>query len=387
VHIGFGLLTLVPGRMGGSETYVRGLLGQFGAGNGPERVTVLANDKMVDAYLPFARGGVSLHRVPQYRPGRARLSRAAAMLAGHVAPRRIASAVPDGLALLHFPVTVPIPRTQLPEVVTLHDVQHHDLPRFFSPPEKALRRLTYDAAARRATVVITPSEYSRERIVEVLTIPAEHVEVVPWGIDRERFSTASSAEDCLLGTLGLDRPYLVYPANLWPHKNHERLIDALAAVGHSELELVLTGRTYGRLEPLLARARRLGVGERVRHLGYLEPEALPAVYRAARAMTFPSLYEGFGTPPLEAMACGCPVASSTRGSLAEVCGDAVFALEPDSTESIAAAIEAVALDDELRNRLRAAGLERARRFTWEAAAARHTAIYARVAATSPPSPG
>ena len=371
--------------MGGSETYVRGLLAQFGAGNGPEHVTVLANDQVMSAYGQFASGPVSLHRVPQYRPGRTPPLRAAAMIAGHITPRRLARRLPAGLSLLHFPVTVPLPRTQLPEVVTLHDVQHHDLPRFFSPPERALRRLTYDTAARRATVVVTPSEHSRKRIVEVLAIPAERVEVVPWGIDRERFNTATSGEDGVLGKLGLDRPYVVYPANLWPHKNHERLIDALAAVRNRELQLVLTGRTYGRLEPLLAHARRSGVGQRVRHLGYLEPEALPAVYRAARAMTFPSLYEGFGTPPLEAMACGCPVASSTRGALAEVCGDAVLPFEPDSIESIAAALEAVGFDDELRDRLRIAGLERAQRFSWEAAAARHTAIYARVAATSPSS--
>jgi glycosyltransferase involved in cell wall biosynthesis len=381
MHVGFALLTLAPGQMGGSESYVRGLLGQFGAGNGPERVTVLANEASIDAYRPFARGRVSLHTVSRYHPGRSRLSRAAAMVAGHLAPQRIASAVPDDLALLHFPVTVPIPRTHLPEVVTLHDVQHHDLPGFFSPAERALRRLTYDAAARRANVVVTPSEYSRERIVNVLTIPAERIEVVPWGINRERFRTAPSAEDGVLGSLGLNHPFLVYPANLWPHKNHERLVDALAATGHPELELVLTGRTYGRLDPLLARARRSGIANRVRHLGYLEPEALPAVYRAARAMIFPSLYEGFGTPPLEAMACGCPVASSTRGALAEVCGD-VLPLEPDSIESIAVAIESVGFDDELRNRLRVAGLEHVGRFSWKAAAARHTAIYAHVAATS-----
>jgi glycosyltransferase involved in cell wall biosynthesis len=381
VHIGFGLLTLAPGRMGGSENYVRGLLEQFVAGNGPERVTVLANDDVVDAYRRFARGPVSLHRIHQYRPGRTPVLRAAAMVGGHVAPRRLAKAVPEGLALLHFPVTVPIPRTRLPEVVTVYDVQHHDLPRFFSPPERALRRLTYDAAARRATVVVTPSAYSRERIIERLAVPADRVEVVPLGIDHGRFSTARSVEDARLGALGIDRPYLVYPANIWPHKNHGRLIDALAAV--NELELVLTGRTYGRLEPLLTRARRAGVAERVRHIGYVEPDVLPAVYRAARGMAFPSLYEGFGAPPLEAMACGCPVASSTRGSLAEVCGGAVLPLEPESTNSIATALEAIWFDDRLRNRLRAAGLERARRFTWQAAASQHTAIYERVVATSP----
>jgi glycosyltransferase involved in cell wall biosynthesis len=268
-------------------------------------------------------------------------------------------------------------------VVTVHDLQHHDLPKFFSPLERALRRLTYDSAARRATAVVTPSRFCRDRIVDLLGVPSAQVEVVPWGIDHERFATAATRVERRLRELGLDRPYLVYPANLWPHKNHDRLIDALGAVGGRDLDLVLTGQTYGRLDPLLARASRAGVGEHVRHLGYLETELLPAVYRGARGMVFPSLYEGFGTPPLEAMACGCPVASSTRGSLGEVCGDAVLPIEPESIESIAAAIEAVCFDEELRARLRTQGLARARLFSWEAAAARHTAIYERVAATSP----
>jgi glycosyltransferase involved in cell wall biosynthesis len=208
------------------------------------------------------------------------------------------------------------------------------------------------------------------------------VEVVPWGIDHERFAAAPTGADRGLRELGLDRPYLVYPANLWPHKNHARLVDAFAAVGEHDLELVLTGQTYGRLEALLERASRAGVGSRVRHLGYLDTELLPAVYRGARAMVFPSLYEGFGTPPLEAMTCGCPVACSMQGSLPEVCGDAALPLEPESVESIADAIEAICFDDELRDSLRTAGLARARQFSWGAAAVRHRAIYERVAATS-----
>ena len=386
MHIGFALLTLAPGRMGGSETYVRGLLGQFRAGNGPARVTVLANSEVAGSYAPLEGGPVSLHRVPEYRPGRSAPLRAAAMVAGLLAPQRIARAVPPGPDLLHFPVTVPIPRTRLPEVVTLHDLQHHDLPKFFSPPERALRRLTYDAAARRAAAVVTPSEFCRNRIVEVLGVSPERVGVVPWGIDHERFQAAPPRADGRLRDLGLDRPYLVYPANLWPHKNHARLVDAFAAVGERDLELVLTGQTYGRMKPLLEGASRAGVGERVRHLGYLDPELVPAVYREARGMVFPSLYEGFGWPPLEAMACGCPVASSTRGSLGEVCGDAALPIEPESVESIAHAIEAICFDDELRARLRTAGLARVQHFSWEAAATRHRAIYERVAATSLPRP-
>ncbi len=119
----------------------------------------------------------------------------------------------------------------------------------------------------------------------------------------------------------------------------------------------------------------MGVGSRVHHLGYLDPDDVPALYRGALAMIFPSLYEGFGAPPLEAMACGCPVASSTRGSLAEVIGDAALTFDPESVEEIAASITRVVEDDSLRASLREAGLAQARAFTWEAAARRHCELY------------
>jgi glycosyltransferase involved in cell wall biosynthesis len=381
VHVGFGLLTVIPGRMGGSETSVRGLLEQYAGGNGPERVTVLANRLVMDSYGEYARGPVSLHPMPSYPSAQSTLGRPAAMLAAHALPRRLTRELPDGLDVIHFPVTVPVPRTRLTQVVTLYDLQHHDLPRFFSPPERVLRRLTYDAAAQRADIVITTSSYSRSRIVELLGIPEERVEVVPLGIDQDRFSPETADDDArLLAELGLARPFVVYPANLWPHKNHARLIEALALAPNRELELVLTGATYGRLSEVRSRARRAGVEERVRHLGYVAARALPALYRAARAMVFPSLYEGFGTPPLEAMACGCPVAASMRTSLAEVCGDAAVELDPESAESIAAAIERVCGDEELRSRLVAAGRDRAASFTWQSAAAAHIAAYKRAAA-------
>ena len=121
----------------------------------------------------------------------------------------------------------------------------------------------------------------------------------------------------------------------------------------------------------------------MRHLGYIDQEQVPALYRAARAVVFPSLYEGFGTPPLEAMACGCPVASSTRASLAEICGDASMPFDPESVESIAEAIDTVVADEAVRDRLRAAGMARANLFSWEDAAARHLAVYRRVALRTP----
>jgi glycosyltransferase involved in cell wall biosynthesis len=387
VHVGFALLTLFPGRVGGSETNVRGLLAEFAAGNGPERVTVLANRHVMARYREYARGPVELHSYRSYRPGDRDATRLVAMAYARAVPRRVARDLPRGLDVVHYPVTVPIPAAPTPRVVSLYDVQHHDLPRLFSRAERRFRRWAYDGAAREATLVVTASEYSRGRICELLGMDPERVEVVHHGLDHGRFSPEAADDERLLSGLALPDRFVVYPANLWPHKNHARLLEALARVPDRDLALVLTGQDYGRLGALGRRAVGLDVEHRVRHLGHLPPEALPALYRAARALVFPSLYEGFGAPPLEAMACGCPVAAARRASLPEICGDAALLFDPDSVEEIAAAIPKISADEDLRGRLRAAGLRRAAAFTWRATAARQRAIYARAAATHAPVPG
>ena len=380
MRIGFALLTLFPGRVGGAETYVQGLLGEYASG--ADEVVVLANRHVMSDYAALERGRVRLHHVPSYRPGDGDLTRALAMARAALRPRAAARAAPAGLDLVHYAVTVPIPATAGPRVVTLHDVQHHDLPRLFSRAERAYRRWAYDGSARRADVVVTASDYSKRRIVERLGIAPERVEAVHFGIDHDRFGPDPDPGDA--GALaGFDLPprFAFYPANLWPHKNHERLLEALALLDDRELGLVLTGQPYGRLERLRGRARELGVEHRVRHLGHVPQGVLPALYRRATALVFPSLYEGFGAPPLEAMACGCPVAASDRASIPEVCGTAALLFDPDSGESIAEAIAGATAGEEARERLRGAGLERARAFTWRASAARHAQIYARATAT------
>ncbi|MEX2195784.1 MAG: glycosyltransferase family 1 protein [Thermoleophilaceae bacterium] len=384
MNVGFSLLTLFPGRVGGSESYVRGLLRQYAAGNGPERVQLLANRHVEEAYEELATGPVELRPVRSYRPGDSQLTRLAAMLAAGVAPRRAARDVPGDLDVVHYPVTVPIPATRRPTVVTLFDVQHHDLPSLFSRAERTYRRRAYDGAARAATVVVTTSEHSAQRMAELAGVPRERIEVVHMGIDLDRYTPEGDSDDELMAEHDVPAEYVVYPANLWPHKNHERLLEALAAAKTPGLSLVLTGQTYGRLDALLQRARRLGIEERVHHLGFLPAPAVPALYRRARAMVFPSRYEGFGSPPLEAMACGCPVAASRGGSLPEVCGDAALSFDADDTEAIAAAIERVTGDEAMRKRLRTAGMRQAQRFDWARAARRHVEIYERAAATSGP---
>ena len=380
MNVGFALLTLFPGRVGGSETNVRGLLREFAA-VATEPVTVLANRHVVDAYAEYAHGPVRLEHVRSYRPGDSNVTRALAMLRARAQPRRVARGVPDGLDLVHYPVTVPIPKLGIPRVVTLYDVQHHDLPAMFGRAERRFRRWAYDRAAQRADRVITTTQYSKARIVDLLGVESDRVEVIPLGIDGEQFRPESAGV-----ALPADLParYVLYPANLWPHKNHARLIDALALATDRDVALVLTGATYGGLDALLARAAKLGVRDRVRHLGHIQPMVLAEVMRRADALVFPSLYEGFGTPPLEAMACHIPVASSLRAGLAETCQDAVLELDPEHPESIAAGIDRILSDHGLRGALRAAGSERAKSFSWRTAAERHFAVYSDVFRDSAP---
>jgi glycosyltransferase involved in cell wall biosynthesis len=298
--IGIALVTLRPGRMGGSETYVRGLLralreyGELG-------------------YRELVRGHASL----------------------------------DGLEAIHYPFAIAYPRTKLPSAVTVHDVLHHEPLR---SPRRLVRRLTYDRSSRRARLVIVPSEFVRGRAHELLGIPEERIRVVHHGVDHDRFRPGDERRE----------GFLLYPAEAWPHKNHARLFEAFARLREERpaLELVLTGTGF----------RDLPAG--VRMLGRVEWDELPSLYRRAGVLVFPSLYEGFGLPPLEAMASGCPVACSTAGSLPEVCGDAAVYFDPTSVDEMVAAV-----DRALERALVEKGLQRAALFTWEKCAVGHDAVY------------
>ena len=365
MHVALSLLTLFPGRVGGSESNVRGLLEQFAAGHGPEQVTVLANRHVMTPYAGYARGPVTLRHVRAYRPGDRPATRYAAMNAGRVLP------VLDGRGfdVVHYPATVPVPRVHgVPRVVSLLDVQHHELPEMFSPLERRLRAWAYDGAARDADLVLTISEHARQGIIEHIGVPPNRVRAIPLGVDHARFSPSGPGPP---DALALPPRYVLYPANMWPHKNHARLLEAFAAVDDPGLWLILTGQTYGH-------ERLLAGHERVRHLGHVAGDALPGLYRGATAVVFPSLFEGFGLPPLEAMACGVPVAASSRGAIGEVCGDAALAFDPRDTEAMASMIRRVTSDEAVRAHLRDAGPARAAAYTWETSARGHVEAYALV---------
>jgi glycosyltransferase involved in cell wall biosynthesis len=366
VHLGLGLLTLFPGRSGGTETYARALVRELGRDPRGLDVTVLASARVAAA---LSEPRPRLHVVRTYRTGDSAPTRLLAMTSALLAPQVFARDVPAGIDLVHYPVTIPIPRVPgAARVVSLNDVQHHELPAFFSRGERAFRRVAYDRAAVRADHVLTLSEHARGQIVARLGIEAERITAIPCAVDHDRFTPEADEHDAALPPL--PERFVLYPANLWPHKNHARLLRAFARVS-GDVHLVLTGQTYGKGLPGPA-------GDRVHHLGHIDFALIPALYRRATALVFPSLFEGFGMPLVEAMASGCPVAASDRGAIAEVCGDAALAFDPTSEEAIAAAVSRIVSDEALRARLRAAGLERAARFRWDDVADRHVAVYRRV---------
>ena len=348
--VGISLLTLVPGVVGGSETYARELCRAL-ARTGELEYVVFATRLAPDLGSGLATEQVRSYRASTTGLGRTRAMARAAFFGGAI-QRELRL---ERLEAIHFPLTIMLPTVERPPAVTtMHDLQHETHPRFFSRAELAYRRFVYGRTARASRLLVAPSEYVRGTLAERLGVEPERVRAIHHGIDHERFSPGPARKR---------EPFLLYPANRWPHKNHERLFEALALLrrGRPELRLVLTGSGHeGKAAP-----------EGVEVRGRVPPEELVELYRTAAALVFPSLYEGFGTPPLEAMACGCPVACSDVCSLPEVVGDAAVLFDPGSAEAIAAGVERALADDALPAR----GLERAALFTWEACARAHEAVY------------
>ncbi len=381
LSVGYSLATLVPGFVGGAESYARGVLdGLRRRNHGELRLRLIANTAAAGAYASRATGNVELVAMPG-RFDSGYLTRVSAMARMRAGARVLEARTTRGLDVLHYPMTIPLPHVgALPTVLTLQDMQHREHPEWFSRAELLFRRLAYDRAAQRATRVVTATRHARDQIVEHLGIAPERVDVVAHGIDHARFSPeAPAGEAGRLAPVWLPERFLLYPANMWPHKNHDRLVDALAASDDRDISLVLTGQDYGRRESLLERARRLGVGERIQHLGHVPAEMVPALYRRATGMIFPSLFEGFGIPVIEAMACGCPVAASDRSALPEVVGDAGLLFDAVDVDAMAEAIRRLATDDTDRERRIAAGFERAAQFTWDRCADGHVTAYRRAA--------
>lgn len=379
--VGMSLFSQGSDQITGTSSYVHGLLRGLATKTNQVHVHAICNTHAFAAFNECANPRIAVARAAGLRVGRRRVARAAGLATVAVRSRHFARQFPREVTVMHYPLTLALPRTRLPTVVTLHDIQHHDLPHHFSRLEHLWRRIVYDAPARASTMIVTVSEYSRRRIIDTLDVAPDRVVAIPHGVDQERFSPMKAPNDEeVLWRLRLPERFLFYPAALWPHKNHLTLLDAFAQLADKNVHLLFCGPGSGRLTLIADAAAARGISDRVRHLGLLPAAALPAVYRRATALVFPSTYEGFGLPPLEAMASGCPVASSRAASLAEVCGDAAARLDPEDPNQMAEALGKLLADEQLRKVARVAGLEQAAKFSWSAVADAHELVYHRARA-------
>lgn len=259
----------------------------------------------------------------------------------------------------------------IPAVVTVHDLGYLHYPDKHPIYDRVYLGWSTRHSASAARRIIAVSQATAHDLTALLGVPPEKISVVYSGIDQDlkRIEDQNRIAE-LRHRLGIPGPYILHVGSIQPRKNLSRLVDAFAQVMDAVegLTLVLAGRLGWGYRSLLARIRRGDVQGRVLLPGYVADQDLAALYSGALAYAFPSLYEGFGFPALEAMACGTPVVCANSSSLPELVGDAALTVAPTDTGALAEALHRVLTDAELHSRLVARGFERVRRFTWEASA-------------------
>jgi glycosyltransferase involved in cell wall biosynthesis len=290
----------------------------------------------------------------------------------------------EGVTLFHAPHYVLPPLVRCRSVVTIHDCIHLMFPQYL--PNKvalAYARASIRMAAKHATRVLTVSESSKRDILRFVDTEPDKIDVIYNAYDQ-RFGVEPREEDVVRvrERYQLNDEFVLYAGNVKPHKNLERLIEGFDRVrkrGLDHLKLVIIGDEISKYTSLRRAVHQHQLHKYVRFLGYLPEETLAVMYRLAAVFVFPSLYEGFGLPPLEAMASGTPVVTSNLSSLPEVAGDAAVLVDPYDPDSIAGGIERVLTDETVRRTLRQKGLARARQFSWEESVRRVRQIYEQVA--------
>jgi glycosyltransferase involved in cell wall biosynthesis len=278
--------------------------------------------------------------------------------------------------LLHVQYIIP-PAAPCPIITTIHDISFRRHPEWFPLKHRALLNLLIPLAAQNAAHVITGSEFTRADLIDAYDLPPEKVTVTPYAADPiYRPIDPEEARRAVKQRFGLRGPFVLAVGVLQPRKNLPRLIRAFARVARDVPHtLALVGKPGWAHEELQQAAAASGLGSRLQFTGYVPDADLPFLYNAAALFVYPSLYEGFGIPPLEAMACGTPVVTSNVTSLPEVVGDAALTVDPTDEAALADAIRQALTDEPLRAQLRTAGLARAAAFSWERTAAETLGVY------------
>jgi len=283
--------------------------------------------------------------------------------------------------LFHSPDFTLPPVLGRPSVLTVHDLAFMRVPDCAFPTLRAYLEAVVPRSARRATRIIAVSEQTRRDVVELLKIPESRVTTILQGVtDGFGLQDPDSAWQAV-HALGVQGPYILSVGTLEPRKNYVRLLDAYAALRSRGVRqrLVIAGARGWLDEPIFRRLQDLRLED---HVSILRPDdrALAALYAVCDVFVYPSLYEGFGIPPLEALACGAPVACSSASSLPEVVGEAALSFQPEDVEEMTDCLQRILFDTSLRDALRRKGPERAKRFTWASAARQTMLVYQEVLA-------
>ena len=366
MHVGLNLVFLVPGETGGMEVYANEVIRALAAERPDLRLTAFVNREAARVGGPWEEVA-SVVQVPVEARNRVQWVRGEQQLLPGIARRA-------GVEVLHSMASTAPAVGRFRRVVTIHDLHYRVVPDAHFGVRGLGMRVLVPLAARRSHRVIAISRATAADVRRYLKVPYDRLDVIPSGVGVTPDGEPPEAEAVLRERhrLGARQVALSVSAKR-PHKNLLRLLEALAAIGAERRPvLVLPGYPTPHEDELRSRARALGVYDDVRMLGWVSGPELEGLYALADVFVFPSLYEGFGLPVLEAMRRSLPVACSDRSSLPEIAGEAALLFDPEDPRAITAALERVLSDPLEAERLRVAGVAQAARFTW-AATARATA--------------
>lgn len=371
MHIGIDAHA-IGAKQGGNETYIRNLIRAIAEIDQENTYSIYLADR--ETAQEWREGfsqqykNFSIRLLPKPTP----LVRVPVALAFELRIRPV--------DILHVQFTAP-PFCPVPVVATIHDLAFEHMPETFTRRGSLQLKLTVRSTAKKAASILTVSEYSRQDIIKTYKLPSEKVVVTYNGIEPHFTLNASSQNEIqeLRSRYGISRDYILAVGSLQPRKNLVRLIHA-----YSELrsrnngfnhQLVIVGRKLWLADGIFDEVKKQQWADDVILTGYVNDNDLAALYRSANAFVYPSLFEGFGLPPVEAMACGTPVITSNNSCLPEVTGDAAILIDPYNEREMADTILKVTSDKTLRHELRERGIAQAKKFTWNDAAIKTIEIY------------
>ena len=369
MRIGLNLLFMIPGIVGGTETYAVSLINALAKIDSNNQYFIFINRETSSSAFEVGEN-FTFVPCPIHAANRA----ARFLWEQFILPSQARGYQLD---LLHSLGYVSPLLLSMKSIVTIPDLNYRAIPQSFTLLTRAVQKFFVENSARRVTRVITISEFTRGDIIKRLGIPSEKINAILLA-PKERESRQQASWDELILKHRINRPYVFVLSSKSPHKNIPRLVEAFLRANHQvdhAFQLIIGGHLPDHAG--IARQIKTVVDKSsdIRVTGYISDDELVELLAHATVYAFPSLYEGFGLPALEAMAAGVPVTSSDRASLPEVCGDAAIYFDPTDVEVMAASLVNVMSDPELRTRLIAAGYENLKRFSWDTAARQTLAVY------------